>query len=145
MMPRQYCTFFVEGQYYGLDAVRVQEILCAQRMTPVPLAPPMVRGLINLRGQIVMALDLRHRLGMKERPAADVPVNVVLQASDGAVSLLVDEIGDVVEAPQGDFERPPETLSESVRDMILGTYQLADRLLMVLDADEVVRVDWDKE
>lgn len=143
--PLQYCTFFVDGQCCGLDVARVQEIICAQPMTPVPLAPDVVRGLINLRGQIVMTMDLRRRLGMKERPAEQPPINVVVQTDDGACSLLVDEIGDVLEAPDQDFERPPETLTAAAKEMIRGAYKLKDRLLLILDADEVVRLASDEE
>src|ERR1700722_20713241 len=106
----QYCTFYVAGHYFGLDVLKVQEIIRYQEMTRVPLAHPVVRGLINLRGQIVTAIDLRRRLEMKDRPACQLPVNVVVQTEDGAVSLLVDEIGDVLEVPEMEFERPPETL-----------------------------------
>jgi purine-binding chemotaxis protein CheW len=139
--PLQYCTFFVDGQCCGLDVARVQEIICAQPMTPVPLAPDVVCGLINLRGQIVTAIDLRRRLGMKERPAEQPPINVVVQTDDGACSLLVDEIGDVLEAPENAFERPPETLADPAKVMIRGAYKLKDCLLLILDADEVVRLD----
>src|ERR1700730_3115405 len=107
----QYCTFFVDGHYFGVDVLKVQEIIRYQEMTRVPLAPPVVRGLINLRGQIVTALDLRRRLELRERPAEQQPVNVVVQTDDGAVSLLVDEIGDVLEVPETAFERSPETLT----------------------------------
>src|SRR2546423_9370899 len=106
----QYCTFYLDGSYFGLDVLKVQEIIRYQEMTRVPLAPPVVRGLINLRGQIVTALDLRRRLELTDRPPGQLPVNVVVQTDDGAVSLLVDEIGDVLEVPQALFQRPPETL-----------------------------------
>ena len=82
----QYCTFFVAGHYFGLDVLKVQEVIRYQAMTRVPLAPPVVRGLINLRGQIVTAIDLRRRLELDERPADQLPVNVVVQTDDGAVS-----------------------------------------------------------
>src|SRR5215468_4965940 len=107
---QQYCTFFVGGHYFGLDVLKVQEVIRYQEMTRVPLAPPEVRGLINLRGQIVTAIDLRRRLELSERPADQLPVNVVVQTDDGAVSLLVDEIGDVLEVREKLFERPPDTL-----------------------------------
>src|SRR5258707_7171057 len=93
------CPFFGEGHYCGLDVLKVQEIIRYQEMTSVPLAPPVVRGLINLRGQIVTAIDLRRRLELRDRPNDELPVNVVVQTDDGAVSLLVDEIGDVLEVP----------------------------------------------
>src|SRR5579871_2489696 len=135
-----YCTFYVDGQYFGLDVLRVQEVIRYQEMTRVPLAPPVVRGLINLRGQIVTAIDLRRRLGLEDRPASQPPVNVVLRTDDGAVSLLVDEIGDVLDAPADLFERPPETLQGVARDLIQGAYKLDGRLLLVLDADKALQV-----
>src|SRR5271170_5150484 len=105
-------------------------------MTRVPLAPPVVRGLINLRGQIVTAIDLRRRLELSDRPADQLPVNVVVQTDDGAVSLLVDEIGDVLEVPEMEFESPPETLNGIARELIRGAYKLADRLLLILDTEK---------
>src|ERR1700760_168969 len=93
----QFCTFYVDGHYFGLDVLKVQEIIKYQELTRVPLAPPVVRGLINLRGQIVTAIDLRRRLDFPDRPPGQLPINVVVQTDDGAVSLLVDEIGDVLD------------------------------------------------
>jgi purine-binding chemotaxis protein CheW len=134
----QYCTFYLAGHYFGLDVLKVQEIIRYQEMTRVPLAPRVVRGLINLRGQIVTAIDLRIRLEMRERPDDQLPVNVVVHTDDGAVSLLVDEIGDVLEVSEKLFERPPETLRGSARELIRGTYKLPDRLLLILDTERTV-------
>ena len=120
--------------------MNVQEIIRYQEMTRVPLAPPVVRGLINLRGQIVTALDLRRRLDLPDRPQDELPVNVVVQTDDGAVSLLVDEIGDVLELPETDFERPPDTLTGAARDLILGAYKLSDRLLLILNTAKTVNI-----
>jgi purine-binding chemotaxis protein CheW len=133
VQEHQYCTFFVNGYYFGLDVRNVQEIIRYQEMTRVPLAPPTVRGLINLRGQIVTAIDLRRRLELNDRPADQLPVNVVVQTDDGPVSLLVDEIGDVLEVAEKLFERPPETLQGTARELIQGAYKLQDRLLLILD------------
>jgi purine-binding chemotaxis protein CheW len=138
---QQYCTFYVDGHYFGLDVRKVQEVIRYQEMTRVPLAPPVVRGLINLRGQIVTAIDLRRRLGLADRPADHLPVNVVVQTDDGAVSLLVDEIGDVLAVPEKLFERPPETLKGNARELIRGAYKLEDRLLLVLDTERTVNLD----
>jgi purine-binding chemotaxis protein CheW len=98
----------------------------------------MVRGLINLRGQIVTAIDLRERLALPSRSDDHVPINVVVQTDDGAVSLLVDEIGDVLEVTEEQFERPPETVNGASRDLIQGAYKLANRLLVILDPELVV-------
>src|SRR5438445_5650774 len=118
----QYCTFHVGGYYFGLDVLNVQEIIRYQEMTRVPLAPAVVRGLINLRGQIVTAIDLRRRLELSERPADQSPMNVVIRTDDEAVSLLVDEIGDVREVEEELFEQPPETLKGVARELIRGAY-----------------------
>jgi purine-binding chemotaxis protein CheW len=134
----QYCTFYLDGHYFGLDVLTVQEIIRYQVLTRVPLAPPVVRGLINLRGQIVTSIDLRRRLNLPERPADQLPLNVVVQTDDGAVSLLVDEIGDVLEVSDNLFERPPETLNGTARELIRGAYKLPDRLLLILDTERTV-------
>lgn len=135
---QQFCTFYLGEQCFGLDVLKVQEIVRQQPMTPVPLAAPMVRGLINLRGQIVTAVDLRRRLDLPPLVDDQEVVNIVVETDDGAVSLLVDEIGDVLDVSDEQFERPPETLQGSARDLIRGAYKLSDRLLVILDTDLVV-------
>jgi purine-binding chemotaxis protein CheW len=135
---RQFCTFFLDRLFFGVEVQRVQEVIRYQEMTRVPLASSVVSGLINLRGQIVTAVDLRRRLGLPERPADQLPMNVVVRTDDGAVSLLVDEIGDVLEVAEEHFERPPETLQGAAHDVIQGAYKLADRLLVILDPELVV-------
>ena len=137
---QQYCTLYLDGYYFGVEALKVQEIILYQEMTHVPLASPVVRGLINLRGQIVTALDLRRRLELKDRTDEQQPINVVVHTNEGAVSLLVDEIGDVVEVPQHLFERPPETLQGPARELIRGAYKLPDRLLLILDTERTVNL-----
>ncbi|HJT77377.1 MAG TPA: chemotaxis protein CheW [Gemmataceae bacterium] len=134
---RLFCSFYLDDLLFGLDVGRVQEIIRYQEMTRVPLAPPVVRGLINLRGQIVAAIDLRRLLGLGELPAGRLPMNVVLRTDDGLVSLLVDRVGDVLAPGEGAFEPPPETLGGVARDLIRGAYKLHDRLLLALDADKV--------
>src|SRR5215472_14380848 len=134
----QYCTFYVAGHYFGLDVLKVQEIIRYQEMTRVPLAPPVVRGLINLRGQIVTAIDLRRRLELTERPPDQLPVNVVVRTDDGAISLLVDEIGDVLEVREKLFERPPDTLKGTARELIRGAYKLENGLLLILDVERTI-------
>ena len=136
----EYCTFFVDGHYFGLDVLKVQEITRYQEMTCVPLASPVVRGLINLRGQIVTAIDVRRRLQMDDRPEGQQPINVVVHTDDGAVSLLVDEIGDVLKVSKKVFESSPETLQPPARDLIQGAYKLPDRLLLILDTERLISV-----
>jgi purine-binding chemotaxis protein CheW len=138
---RQFSTFFLDGLYFGVEVLQVQELIRYQDMTRVPLAASVIRGLINLRGQIVTAVDLRCRFGMPDRAAGRDPMNVVVRTDDGAVSLLVDEIGDVVDGLEEQFERAPETLQGLATDLITGVYKLATRLLLVLDVDRAIAVD----
>lgn len=136
----QFCTFFLDDFLLGVEVRQVQEVIRYQEMTRVPLAPPVVRGLINLRGQIVTAIDLRRRLELRDRPADRLPMNVVIRTADGPVSLLVDEIGDVVEVADDVYERPPETLHGPARGLIQGAYKLPDRLLLILDIEKAVQM-----
>ena len=137
---KQFCTFSLNGLFFGVEVLRVQEVIRYQEMTAVPLAPAMVEGLINLRGQIVTAIDLRRRLELPPRTGDGLPLNVVVRSDDGAVSLLVDEIGDVVEIDDDAFERKPETLKGVARELVQGVYKLRDRLLLVLDTEKTINV-----
>ena len=136
----QFCTFYLGSQCFGLSVLRVQEVIRHQEMTPVPLAHSAVRGLINLRGQIVPAIDLRARMGLPARTGGELPLNVVVRTDDGAVSLLVDEIGDVLQVPARSFERPPDTLDGPARDLIRWACKLEGGLLLVLDTDRTVNL-----
>ena len=135
---QQFCTFFLDEAVFGVEVHKVQEVLRCQQTTPVPLASPIIGGLLNLRGQIVTAVDLRRLLEMPPRAAGAEPMNVVVRTAEGAVSLLVDEIGDVVEVDESSFEPPPDTMSALSRQMISGVFKLKDRLLLVLKMEKAV-------
>jgi purine-binding chemotaxis protein CheW len=135
---QQFCTFFVDRRFFGVPVQQVQEVIRYQEMTRVPLVPPVIRGLINLRGQIVVAIDLRRRLGLAERPEEQLPMNVVVRTDEGAVSFLVDEIGDVLEVDEKCFEPTPETTHGKTRELVRGVYKLQDQLLLVLDPERAV-------
>ena len=135
---KQFSTFVVDQLLFGVEVEKVQEVIRYQEMTRVPLAPTVVKGLINLRGQIVTAVDLRRRLGLRERADAALPMNVVVRHDDGAVSFLVDEIGDVLEVEEETFELPPGTLSGEARVLIRGVYKLKGTLLIALDSDKML-------
>jgi purine-binding chemotaxis protein CheW len=134
----QVCTFSVAGEWFGLPVTDVQEVMRAQPMTVVPRAPKMVSGLIHLRGQIVTAIDLRVRLGVAPAQPGEERLNVMVRdGDDGAVCLIVDAIGDVLELADGAFERPPATLTAEVGDLVRGVYKLDGRLLLLLDVSHV--------
>jgi purine-binding chemotaxis protein CheW len=142
---QQFCTFFLEEHLFGVPVEQVQEVIRYQEMTHMPLAPQVVSGLINLRGQIVTAIDLRRRLDMADRPDGQLPMNVVVRTSDGALSLLVDEIGEVIEVDKDKRQKPPGTLQGPSRALVLGVYTLADRLLLELGITEAVTLNCESE
>lgn len=135
---QQLCTFYLDKILFGVDVTKVQEVIRYQEMTRVRLAPDAIRGLINLRGQIVTAVDMRVRLGLPRRRDDELPMNVVVRTDEGGVSLLVDEIGDVLEVKEESFERAPETVTHMAKDLVRGVYKLDGRLLLVLDTERAV-------
>ena len=137
---QQFCTFYVAGKLFGIEVERVQEIIRYQEMTHIPLAPREVAGLINLRGQIVPAIQLRRCLGMPDAARDALPTNVVIRTEDGAVSLLVDDIGDVLDVDEDAFESPPDNLRGAMRQLIRGVYKLDRQILMVLATETAIAV-----
>ena len=131
----QYVTFQVADCLYGVDVTHVQEVLPPQPRTPTPLAPPTVAGLVNLRGQVVLAVDLRERLMLPARDEAE-PMMVVVRLGAETVSLLVDRIGEVVTVGPDTFAEPPETLPLVMRQVVRGAHRLTDKLLLVLDVEQ---------
>lgn len=144
MMPasvdtRQYSTFRINDLLLGIEVVKVQEVIRYQDMTVVPLAPGSVEGLINLRGQIVIAIDTRRSLGLPRAPDDQLPMNVVIQSDDGVVSLLVDDIGDVIDVPLETYAPVPENMPSEQRELIECVYDLKEGLMLVLDTARVLQ------
>jgi purine-binding chemotaxis protein CheW len=140
MSSRQFVTFEVESQFFGVPVEVVQEVLLNEHYTPMPLAPQGYGGLFNLRGEVIGTVDLRVRFGLSSRPITGAVVNVVVLAGGSPVSLLVDRIGLVVDLDDEAFEPPPDTLTGPARALVVGTYKTEDRLLLVLDVEECVNV-----
>lgn len=136
---QQYSTFCIDNLFFGIEVLKVQEVLRYLEMTSVPLAPDVIEGLINLRGQIVTAVDMRRRLGLPKRNEGETPMNMVVRSEEGAVSLLVDEIGDVLEVPADSYEPPPDNMPQEQREIIDGVYKLEGRLLLVLNSERVLQ------
>ncbi len=146
----QLCTLRHGDAVYGIDVLDVQEVLMPQRRTPIPLSPPEVEGLLNLRGDTVLSFDLGAVLAAA-RQAEPVPaltgaadplplpecdrMNVVVRTSQGAISMLVEEVGEVMTLPLADFERCPSTLTEAQRSVARGVFKLEDELLIQLDVE----------
>lgn len=132
------CTFRLGGLHLGVDVTKVQEVIRRQEATRVPLVSPVIHGLMNLRGEIVTTIDLRYRMGLGTFAADAHPMNVVIRTADGPVSLVVDEIDDVVDVREIPFEPPPPTLDDVRRELVTGVYKLDHTLLLVLDLDRVL-------
>ncbi|HEU5116220.1 MAG TPA: chemotaxis protein CheW [Isosphaeraceae bacterium] len=135
---RSYCTFRLNRLLVGIEVVYVQEVMGARPITPVPLADRAIRGLINLRGQIVLAVDLRRCLALADDGLPLASMSVVLRTPDGPVCLLVDEVLDIVDVLPSTMEAPPETLPSGLRSFTKGTYPLASGLLLALETDALV-------
>jgi len=135
-----YSTFSVSDRYVGIPVDRVQEVLLAQPITPVPLAHDHISGLLNLRGQIVTAIDLRARMGLPAREADAPSANVIVTTDGGPLSLLVDRLGDVIPVDDASFEPPPDTLDARSARSIKGAFKLDDALLLDLDLDEALDI-----
>lgn len=135
---RQYSTFRINKLLLGIEVTKVQEVIRYQEMTVVPLAPSTIEGLINLRGQIVIAIDLRRSLGLPPAPSDLRPMNVVIQSEDGIVSLLADDIGDVIDVPLDAHAPVPDNMPSPQRDLIVGVYDLEEGLMLVLDTSRLL-------
>jgi len=137
-ISQQFCTFVLDGALFGTPVKNVQEVILQQPITRVPLAHHAVCGLINLRGQIVLALNLRRRLGLRDFASGQQPINVVVHTQQDSVSLLVDDVGDVLEVDENTLEKPPETLRGFARKVVRAVYKLPTELLLELDIDRVL-------
>lgn len=132
ILDGRFCTFMLDDLYFGVPVTQVQEVIRSNERTRVPLVSSVVNGLMNLRGEIVTTIDLRRRLGLsdREQPSA---MNVVVRTDDGVISILVDEIRDVIEVGHVELEAVPATLAGACRDLVSGIYKLDHALLLVLD------------
>lgn len=135
---REFVTIYVGNQLCGIPVLKVRDVLGPQKITRVPLAPPEVAGLLNLRGRIVTAIDLRRRLGLEARPAEDKGMSVVVEQHGELYSLMVDSVGEVLNLPAASFERNPATLDPLWRRFSEGVYRLDAGLLVVLNGDSLL-------
>lgn len=136
-MIREFCTFYLDQLMLGIDVLKIQEVLRRLDQTRVPLAPRTISGLINLRGQIVTAYDLRLCMGLLPRNS-DECMNMVVHIGEGLVCLQVDHVGDVLEIHSDQIEPAPENLLPSVRRFIEGVCQLDAQLMLIMNPEKIV-------
>ncbi len=133
----QLCGFRVDRDFYAISVLEVQEVIRKQNLTSIPCAPEFIKGLINLRGQIVTAFSLRTLFGLPELDL-DNYMNIIVKSGDSLYALMVDEILDVMDISQSRFEKTPDNLDENIRKYISGVYKLDGRLLSTLDLEKVL-------
>ncbi len=135
-----FVTFVIEGQMFGIPVLMVQDILSPSKIASIPLAPPEVRGPINLRGRIVTVIDVRVRLGLEKRAVNEGAMAVTVEQDNELYTLLVDEVGDVIGLKSDLYENNPSTLDPLWREFALGIFRLEDRLMVVLDVTRLLNL-----
>ncbi|MBN4053210.1 purine-binding chemotaxis protein CheW [bacterium AH-315-L15] len=137
----QYVTFYLGDHYLGVEVEKVQEVFTTRDMTGVPLAQPAIAGLINLRGHIIITIDLRKRLVFEERDSEENQMSIVIRTTEGQVNIIVDKIGGVVEVRPDLFESPPTNLEGQLKRVVKGIYKLEGQLLLTLHTELITQVD----
>ncbi len=137
-MTGDFLSVRLDDRLLGIPALRVREVVRLPAVTRIPGAPSMVSGLINLRGQIITAIDLRRRLDLPPRAAGTPAMIVVVEHEGHAYALVVDSVGDVVRADGARQEAPPMTLAPVWRDAALAV-QRDDALVLILDVESLLR------
>lgn len=135
---RSFCTFYLDDLWFGVEVARVHEVVPSPAITPVPLVPDAVAGLVNLRGQVSTVIDLRKQLGLRRSLAVGPPTMVVVGWENSRVGLLVDQIGEVVTAPEEGCEAAPDNVPAGFREMVPEVCKFPLRLLHLLELDEVL-------
>lgn len=125
-------TFYLDDEMFAVNAADVQEVMLHQELTPVPGSPPHIVGLLNLRGHIMPAVDLRRRLHFAERAAQEGASILVLKTRDGLLSVVVDSIGDVLDLDEDGWEAPPETLGQRHRRFVFGIFAMHQKIVLGL-------------
>lgn len=141
MAAQKYCTFYLMKEFFGIEVEYVQEVIRKQNETKIYLAPSEISGLINLRGHVVPVVNMRVRLEFGD--SDDIPekqMNVILKNGNGFIGFLVDKIGEVILLDTDDIKAVPETLSGTAKELITGTYNLENEVLLVLDSEKTKNI-----
>ncbi|WP_417317145.1 chemotaxis protein CheW [Emcibacter sp.] len=139
-----FVTIRLAGQLCGIPVLTVHDVLSSQKITRIPLAPDSVAGVLNLRGRIVTAINLRKRLGLPEADDESQKMSVVVEYEGEPYSLLIDKIGDVLSLPEEAYERNPVTLDSCWQEVSGGIYRLENELLVILDVQKLLNYGADQ-
>ena len=135
----QFCTFYLGEKTYGLEILSIQEIVRNLEITPVPHSPPFVAGLANLRGQIVVAVDLRNLFGMPRAARPRDSINIILSSEEESLSLLADRAGEVIDFGNEEMVPPMSQQRDKTTDLVKGVFKLKDTLLNIIDTDAIFK------
>lgn len=134
---KQFATFIIAGRLYGIDVMKVQEVTKPLQVTLMRTAPPFIKGLINLRGQIATAIGLRELFNLAPENSVE-KMTVVCKVEDVLLSLLVDTIGDVVEVNESQFEKSPQTIPAEIRNFMQGVYKMDEAILSIVSLESIL-------
>ena len=135
---QDYATFHVNELFFGIPANQVVELSRDLDVTFVPKGPVSVSGLMNLRGQLVPAINMHIRLGLEKLTSSEKGVCIILSTVGGQVALIVDSVGEIISLNENLFEQPPNKLSEVAKEVLSGVYKLPDKLLLLLDPIKIM-------
>jgi purine-binding chemotaxis protein CheW len=134
----EYVTVMIDGQLFGLPISRVQDVFMPDRLTRVPQASVEIAGVLNLRGRIVTAIDLRRRLGLPPRSGGRPPMAVGIELRGESYGLLIDSVGEVMKLADNTQEPNPVNLDSKLAAVSAGVHRLDGQLLVILDVDRVL-------
>jgi purine-binding chemotaxis protein CheW len=140
----EYVTTVIGGQLFGLPISRVQDVFMPERLTRVPLSSSDVAGVLNLRGRIVTAIDMRSRLGLPKNDDGRPPMAVGVDLRGESYGLLIDTIGEVLKLEDDTREVNPVNLDPRMAKLAGGVHRLDGQLMVVLDVDRVLEISSDK-
>jgi purine-binding chemotaxis protein CheW len=141
---QSFVTMRVHNQLFGASVKLVQDVVRAQKIAPIPLAPPVIQGAINLRGRIVTVFNMYRRLGLPVEQQPEKHMNVVIEYRDELFSLMVDSVGDVLNIPLSKIDKPPVNMQANWQEIAAGVYRLDNEILLLLDVERLLAMNCEK-
>jgi purine-binding chemotaxis protein CheW len=138
VQTREFVTMRIGSQRFGISVMAVQDVIRKHHITPIPHAPHIVAGALNLRGRIVTAIDVRKRLALETYPEPETLMKIVVEYQHELYALMVDSVGDVLPLSLASIEKVPSNLNDAWKQVAAGVYKLDKELLVILDIAHVI-------
>ena len=138
---RQYVTFSIKDELYGIDVRRAQEVMNIPQITRVPNTMPFMKGVIDLRGKIIPLIDMRIKFKIEEKPYDNKTVIIIIDVKRVICGVIVDSVSDVANMSLNDVQHTPHFASEVDKDAVYGIGKIGDKLVIVLDVDKLLSDD----